>query len=133
MSFVCTWTPSSFIDFLFTFCFPFLLCCYRIRKLCLRACMLSRFHHVQLSVTPGTVAHQVLPSTGFSRQEYWSGLPCPPPGDLPNPGIEFASPAWQVDSLPLSHPGSPKIEFTSILNIFKLKFDLICVFTETLL
>ena len=42
-------------------------------------------------VTPWTVAHQAPLSMGFSRQEYWSGLPCPPPGDLPNPGIEPAS------------------------------------------
>jgi len=42
---------------------------------------------------------------GFSRQEYWSGLPFPSPGDLPNPGIELKSPALQVDSLPLSHQG----------------------------
>ena len=47
---------------------------------------------------------------GFSRQEYWSGLSCPPPGDLPNPGIEPEAsevPALQLDSLPLSHQGSP--------------------------
>ena len=44
---------------------------------------------------------------GFPRQECWSGLPFPSPGDLPNPGIETASPAVQVDSLPLSHLGSP--------------------------
>ena len=43
---------------------------------------------------------------GYSRQEYWSGLPCPPPGDLPNPGIKPTSPAQQADSLPLSHGGS---------------------------
>ena len=43
---------------------------------------------------------------GFPRQEYWSGLPFSPAGDLPNPGIESASPAWQVDCLPLSHLGS---------------------------
>ena len=42
--------------------------------------------------TPWTVAHQAPLSMGFSRQEYWSGLPCPPPGDLPNPGIEPRSP-----------------------------------------
>ena len=47
-------------------------------------------------------------SMGFSRQEYWSGLPSPPPGNLPNGGIEPESPALQVDSLPLSHWGSPK-------------------------
>ena len=45
-------------------------------------------------------------SMGFSRQVYWSGLPCPPPGDLPYPGIDPMSPALQVDSLPLSHWGS---------------------------
>ena len=47
--------------------------------------------HVWLFATPWTVAHQVLLSMGFSRQEYWSGLPCPPPGDLPEPGIKPAS------------------------------------------
>ena len=45
---------------------------------------------------------------GFSRQEYWSGLPCPSPGDLPNPGIELRSPALQADSLPSEPPGKPK-------------------------
>ena len=49
--------------------------------------------HVQLFVTPWTVAHQAPPSMGFSRQEYWSGLPFPSPGDLPDPGIEPVSPA----------------------------------------
>jgi len=44
---------------------------------------------------------------GFSRQEYWSGLPRPPPGDLPDPGIKPVSPALQADSLQLSHWGSP--------------------------
>ena len=44
---------------------------------------------------------------GFSRQEYWSGLPFPSPGDLPDPGIKLTSPALQGDSLPLSHLGSP--------------------------
>ena len=46
-------------------------------------------------------------SMGFPRQEYWSGLPFPSPGDLRDPGMESASPAWQVGSLPLHHPGSP--------------------------
>ena len=58
---------------------------------------------VQLFATPWTVACQAPLSMGFLRQEYWSGLPCPSPGDLPNTGIEPVSPAWQVDSLPL-HP-----------------------------
>ena len=51
-------------------------------------CVLSRFSRVQLSATIWTVAHQAPLSMEFSRQEYWGGLPCPPPGDLPNPGIE---------------------------------------------
>ena len=53
--------------------------------------------------TPWTIPHQTPLSMGFSRQEYWSGLPFPPPGDLPNPGIEpvsHVSPALQADSLP---------------------------------
>ena len=49
--------------------------------------------HVRLFATPWTVAHQDPPSMGFSRQEYWSGLPLPSPGDLPDPGIESGSPA----------------------------------------
>ena len=56
-----------------------------------QVCMLSRFSRVRFFVTPWTVAHQALLSMGFSRQDYWSGLPCPPPGDLPDPGIELAS------------------------------------------
>ena len=54
-------------------------------------------------MTPWTVAHQVPLSMRFPRQEYWSGLPCHPPGDLPNPGIKPKSPGLQVDSL-LSEP-----------------------------
>ena len=56
---------------------------------------------VQLFVTPGTVAYQVPPSMGFSRQEYWSGLPFPSPGDLPDPGIEPRSPALQAEAFTL--------------------------------
>ena len=51
-------------------------------------CVLSRFSSVRLFATLWTVAHEAPLSMGFSRQEYWSGLPCPPPGDLPDPGIE---------------------------------------------
>ena len=54
-------------------------------------CVLSHFSHIQLFVTLWAVAHQAPLSMGFSRQEYWSGLPCPSPGDLPHPGIESAS------------------------------------------
>ena len=65
--------------------------------------------HVQLFATPWTVACQAPLSMGFSRQLYWSGLPFPSPGDLPNPGVKPASPvlpALQVDSLPLSYLGN---------------------------
>ena len=68
------------------------------------ACMLSHFSRDQPFVTLWTVDHQASLSMGFSRQEYWSGLPFLPPGDLPNPGIELESPAapvLQADSLPL--------------------------------
>ena len=57
----------------------------------LRACVLSHFSCVQFFPAPWTVAHQAPMSMGFSRQEYWSGFPCPPPGDLPDPGMEPAS------------------------------------------
>ena len=62
---------------------------------------------VRLFATPWTVACQTPLSMEFLRQEYWSGLPFSSPGDLPDPGIEHMAPALQVDSLPLSHPGSP--------------------------
>ena len=55
-------------------------------------CMLSRFTHVRLLLTPWTVDHQAPQSLGFPRQEYWSGLPFPPPGHLPDPGVKPASP-----------------------------------------
>ena len=56
------------------------------------------------SATPWTVAQQAPPSMGFSRQEYWSGLPFPSPGDLPDPGIEPRSPALQADALTSEPP-----------------------------
>ena len=76
------------------------------------AAVLNHFSHVQLFATLWTVVHEAPLSKGFSRQEYWSGLPCPPPGGLPDPGIEPASPvtpALQVDSLLLNHLESPHI------------------------
>ena len=59
--------------------------------------------------TPQTVLWQAPLSMGFSRQEYWSGLPFPSPGDLPDPGIEPGSPALQADSLPTELRGKPTI------------------------
>ena len=66
-----------------------------------------KWSRVRLFATPWTVAHQTPPSVGFSRQEYWSGLPFPSPGDLPNPGIEPRSSALQEDSLPSEPTGKP--------------------------
>ena len=62
---------------------------------------------VQLFVTLWTVAYQAPQSMGFSRQEYWTGLPFPSPGDLPDPGIEPGSPTLQADTLPSAPPGKP--------------------------
>ena len=62
---------------------------------------------VRLFATPWTVAHQAPQSMGFSRQEYWSGLPFPSPGDLPHRGIEPGSPALQADALTSEPAGRP--------------------------
>ena len=63
--------------------------------------------HVRLFATPWTVAYQAPPLMGFSRQEYWIGLPFLFPGDLPDPGIEPGSPAFQADALTSELPGKP--------------------------
>ena len=87
--------------------------------------VLSHFRRVWLFVTPWTVIHQVSLSLEFSKQEYWNVLPCPSPGNLPNPEIESESPeafALKADSLPLSHwvtrtpleRGKKKKDFVSI-------------------
>jgi len=75
--------------------------------MCVCVCALSCSVVSNSFATPWTVARQAPLSMGFPRQEYWSGLPFPSPGDPPDPGIEFASPALQVDSLPLSQKGNP--------------------------
>ena len=70
---------------------------------------------IQSCLTRWTVAHQAPLSKGLSRQEYWSRLPFPPSGELPDPGIKpmsLVSPALQADSLPLSHQGSINIGLT---------------------
>ena len=71
-----------------------------------------KWSHVQLFETPWTVAYQASLSMGFSRQEYWSVLPFPSPGDLPNPGIEPGSPALQADALPSEPPGKQSFNFS---------------------
>ena len=83
------------------------------------ASMLSRFSCVWLFVTTWTVACQAPLSMEFSRLGYWSGLPCPPPGDLPDPGLEpvsLASPALQAGSFPTEPPGSPLFVVHSYLK-----------------
>ena len=85
-----------------------------------RACVLSRFSRVRLFETVWTVTYQAPPSMGLSRQEYWSEFPYPPLGDLPDPGIQPASPvspALQAESLLLSHQGS-RIHLYSNSNRF---------------
>ena len=73
-------------------------------KVKVKAKSLSR---VRLFATPWTTAHQAPPSMEFSKQEYWSGLPFPSPGDLPDLGIETGSPALQADALPSGPPRNP--------------------------
>ena len=70
----------------------------------------------RLFATPWTVAYQALPSMGFSRQECWSGLPFPSPGDLPDPGIKPGSPTLQADALPSEPPGKPQWSIMWILK-----------------
>ena len=72
------------------------------------------------TATPWTVACQAPLSMGFSMQEYWSRLPCPPPWNLPNPGIEPRSPALQVDSLPSEPAGKPKDTGVSSLSLLQM-------------
>jgi len=99
------------------------------------AWVLSHFSHVRLCKTPRTVACQAPLSMGFSRQEYWSGLPCPPPGDHPDPDIEpksLTSPAlagrfyttstiWEA----LNHPHWPPIQFVQHLVLYPGNFSLL--------
>ena len=75
---------------------------YSVKSECVSHSVMSDF-----LATPWTVAHQAPLSTELSRQDYWSGLPFLPPGDLPNPGTEPRSPALQTDSLLTEPPGDP--------------------------
>ena len=78
--------------------------CTFIGKVKVKVKSLSR---VQLFATPWMVTYKAPWSMGFSRQEYWSGMPFPSPEDLPNPGIEPGSPALQTDALPSEPLGKP--------------------------
>ena len=79
--------------------------------------LLSR---ILLFATPGNVAYQAPVSMGFSRQEYWSGLPFLSPGDLADPGIEPGSSALQGDALPSESPGKPQYKMFLVLKIKKI-------------
>ena len=74
------------------------------KRLCAWVCVESL--QLCLSLCSPRDCSQASVSMGFSRQEYWNGLPCPPQGDLPNPGIESRSPTLQVDSIPIEPPGN---------------------------
>ena len=98
------------------------------------ACVLQPCSHVRLFATLWTVAHQVAPSMEFSRQEYWSGLPCSPLGDLPNPGIETESlmpPALQANSLPTESSGKPSLGIL-FTKPYKIDGNSVCVWGEGL-
>ena len=95
--------------------------------------MFSVAYHVRLFVTLWTVARQVPLSVGFSRQEYWSRLPCPLPGDLSDAEITPGSPALQADCLPPEPPGKPLL-FPSLsfilLSLFQSQLKQHCWFWE---
>ena len=83
--------------------------------------------YVRVFAIPWTVVYQASLSKGFSRQEYWSGLPFPSPGDLPNPRIESRSPALPADAFPSEPPGSySSHQFAVVINIFYQMKSLIC-------
>ena len=90
------------------------------------ACVCNHFSHVQLFGILWSVACQAPLSMGFSSQEYWSGLPCPPPGDLPHPAIKHTSPlslALQADSLLLSHQGSSDTHACTCAKLLQVMSD----------
>ena len=100
-----------------------------IRKLQLgksRKVKVKSLSRVRFSATPWTVAYQASPSMGFSRQEYWSGLPFPSPGDLPNPGIEPGSRALEADTLTSEPPGKPKSRKEGHISSLLLLFQVLC-------
>ena len=72
--------------------------------------------HDRLFATPWTAAYQAPPSMEFSKKQYWSGLPFPSPGDLPNPGIEPRSPTLQADALTSEPPGKSLLEHRGLCN-----------------
>ena len=100
---------------------PFRGCVWLKKVVKVQVKSLSR---VRLFATPWTIAHQAPQSMEFSRQEGWSELPFPSPGDLPNPGIEPASPALQADALPSEPPG--KVRGLKDLHVILRKISISC-------
>ena len=97
------------------------MCAYEIHMACERKWKVKSLSCVRLFATPWTVAHQAPPSMGFSKQEYWSGLPFPSPGDRPNLGIQPRSPTLLADALTSEPPGKPdtygiKVNISTSLN-----------------
>ena len=76
---------------------------------------MKSFSRVQLFAPPWTIAYDAALSMGFSRQEYWSGLPFPSPGDLPDPGIEPGSPTLEADALTSEPPGKPNANYQGVI------------------
>ena len=105
-----TWRMLSTVPFLHKRCVEVSCPLLATMKVKVKVKLLSR---VQLFVTPWTISYQAPLSMGFSRQECWSGLPLPSPGDLPDPGIEPRSPTLQVDALPSEPPGRSPGHYTS--------------------
>ena len=96
---------------------------FHIRKLkssiSLLCCAVFSLSIMSDSLSPyGLQPSKLLCPWGFSRQEHWSGLPCPPPGDLPNPGIKPRSPTLQTDSLPSEPPGKPYTLLHKEIDLF---------------
>ena len=92
-------------------CMPESLCCHlKLSQHCLLIGSVLVTQSCPAPCDPWTIAHQLPLFMEFSRQEYWSGLPFPSPGDLPDPGIEAGSPALQANSLPSEPPGKPPIQ-----------------------
>ena len=85
-------------------------------------CAVLNLSHVWHFATSWTVTWQAPLSMEFSRPEYWSGLPCPPPRNLPNPRIKPRSPTFQVDSLPSEAPGKPKNTGVGSLSLLQRTF-----------
>ena len=113
------------------FVFLFLTYFTLYNRLC--AYMISHFSCVQLFATPWTIAWQAPLSMGFSRQEYWSRLPGPPPGDLPHPGMEPASlmsPALAGRFLPLAPPGKAMTDFR-VIHFYSDRYSLSAIAAGT--